>query len=202
MCREVADMENKKSQIWSIPNLLSCVRLALIPVFVGIYLRAESAADYRMAAAVILLSGFTDALDGFIARRFHMITELGKALDPVADKLTQAAILICLMFRYPAMAALVAILAARDLFMGINGLILLRRGKKLDGAKWFGKVSTAVFYVSTFVLILVPELPAAVVRALMVLVGFFLILSFVLYFPLFVKMYRDSASEKQRGEER
>ena len=194
-------MEKKKSQIWSIPNLLSCVRLALIPVFVGIYLRAENAADYRLAAGVILLSGFTDALDGFIARRFDMITELGKALDPVADKLTQAAILLCLMFRYPKMAVLVAILAARDLFMGINGLILLRRGKKLDGAKWFGKVSTAVFYISTFVLILVPELPVVAVNALMALVGFFLSLSFILYFPLFVQMYRDSAAEGRRREE-
>lgn len=193
-------MEKKKSQIFTVPNLLSFVRLLLIPIFVWEYLHAETLRDYQLAALLVLLSGLTDLLDGWIARHFNLITELGKALDPIADKLTQAAVLICLMFRYRMMGVVAAILVVRDLFMGINGLILLRRGKKLDGAKWFGKVSTAVFYGATFLLILLPGISSAAANGLMLLVGFFLCLSFALYFPLFCKMYRESTTERAKVE--
>ena len=73
-----------------------------------------------------------------------MVTELGKALDPVADKLTHAALALCLAFRYPLMWALLALMAVKEGYMGIMGLYFLKRGKMLDGAMWFGKVCTAL----------------------------------------------------------
>lgn len=190
-------MSCSKKEIFSIPNLLSMVRLLLIPVFVIIYLTADSDFDYHMAALVILLSGLTDFADGQIARRCNMITDFGKVLDPIADKLTQAAIVFCLMFRYQWMVLLVILLVVKELFMGICGLLLLRRGKKLDGAKWFGKLSTAVFYVAMFVLIVFVSLPIAVVNSLIAVAGAFLLLSFVLYVPVYVRMFRESARKKQ-----
>ncbi|MBE5963290.1 MAG: CDP-alcohol phosphatidyltransferase family protein [Lachnospiraceae bacterium] len=183
-------MKYTKKEVFSIPNCLGYFRILLIPVFIFLYVKAETKSDYHMAAGIILLSGFTDFLDGFIARTFRQITELGKALDPIADKLTQGAIIIALMFKIEKMWMLVLFFICKEAFMGINGFLLLRRGKRLDGAMWFGKVSTAVFYLCTFVLICFPSLPYAAVISLMLVTAFFLALSFLLYIPVFARMYK------------
>lgn len=73
--------------------------------------------------------------------------------------------------------------------MGINGLVLLRKGKKLDGAKWFGKLSTAVFYVAMGILITFPNLPSGAVVALMGITALFLLISFLMYIPEFIRLY-------------
>lgn len=146
--------------------------------------------DYYLIGFIILLSAITDLLDGWVARRFNQITELGKVIDPVADKLTQTALVICLLFRYPFMWVIFILFIVKELFMGINGLVLLKRGKKLDGAKWFGKWSTAVFYLTMGVLITFPNLPSGFVGTLMIITGIFLTISFLLYIPEFIKLYR------------
>lgn len=186
-------MKLTAKEIWSIPNILSYIRLLLIPIFVYIYITANSTSDYYVAALIILLSGLTDMLDGLIARKFNQITELGKTIDPIADKLTQAAIVGCLMFRYDYMWILVLLLVVKELFMGINGLILLKKGKKLDGAMWFGKVSTAIFYAAAFILIAFPEISPHYASLLMLITGVFLALSFILYIPEFLKLYRNAS---------
>lgn len=185
-------MKLTKKEVFSIPNILSFVRILLIPVFMVFYLTAKTPMDYYIAAAVILISGLTDMADGLIARKCHMITELGKVLDPIADKLTQAAIVFTLIFRFPAMFFLFVLLAVKEIFMGVNGLILLKKGKKLDGAMWFGKLSTAVLYVVMFIFIAVPTLPDLAANILMIVAGFFLALSFILYIPIFAGMHKHS----------
>lgn len=179
-------------EIFTIPNCLSYIRLGILPFFIYFYIQADEPSEYLVAAVLILFSGLTDLLDGMIARQFNQITELGKTLDPVADKLQQAAIAFCLMFKYEYMWILVILFVVKELFMGINGLILLKRGKKLDGAQWFGKVSTAVFYLATLFLIAFPDLDANIAGLLIFLTGTFLGLSFILYIPMYIKMYRIS----------
>ena len=186
-------MKLTKKEVFSIPNILSFVRILLIPVFMAFYLTAKTPLDYYIAAAVILISGLTDMADGLIARKCHMITELGKALDPIADKLTQAAIVFTLIFRFPAMFFLFVLLAVKEIFMGVNGLILLKKGKKLDGAMWFGKLSTAVLYVVMFIFIAVPTLPELAANILMIVTGFFLALSFILYITVFSGIYKHTS---------
>lgn len=193
-------MKITAKEAFSIPNILSYIRILLIPLFTILYFRADVTAEYLAAAIIILVSGLTDLADGYIARRFGMITELGKALDPIADKLTQFMIIVCLSFRYRGMILLAALFVCKELYMGINDLLLLRRGKKLGGAMWFGKVSTAVFYLTTVILIAVPELPLPVANGIMLTTGFFLLLSFILYAPVFYGMYRDSAREKKKEQ--
>lgn len=190
-------MKFTKKEVFSIPNILSFVRLLLIPVFMIFYLTAKTPFDYYIAAAVILISGLTDMADGLIARKFRMITELGKVLDPIADKLTQVAIVFTLTFRFPAMFFLFVLLAVKEIFMGVNGLVLLRKGKKLDGAMWFGKLATAVLYVVMFIFIAVPTLPDTAANILMIIAGFFLVLSFLLYIPVFADMYKHSGEKTQ-----
>ena len=100
-------------EVYSIPNILCYIRILLIPVFIYVYVNAKDAVDYYMAAAIIFLSGLTDFCDGFIARKFNQVTELGKLIDPVADKLTQAAIIIALMFKIKWMFFLVVLYLKR-----------------------------------------------------------------------------------------
>ncbi len=101
-------MPDKGKQILTIPNLLSVFRILLIPLIVWLYCGKQ---DYLLAAWVLLLSGVTDIADGFIARRFRMVSDLGKVLDPIADKLTQTAALVCLLTRFRAVWWLLGVLA-------------------------------------------------------------------------------------------
>ena len=81
-------------EIFSIPNLMGYFRILLIPVFSWIYIHADGVSDYYMAAVLVGISGLTDMFDGKVARKFNMITELGKFIDPLADKLTQGALVL------------------------------------------------------------------------------------------------------------
>ena len=138
-----------KKDIFSIPNILSFVRILLIPIFVWLYVTAGTSGEYYLAAAVVVASGITDFLDGQIARRCNMITEFGKFLDPLADKLTQGTLFLCIAINYPLMWILLAIWLLKDGFMAIMGLVLLKtKQTKLDGARWYGKVCTAIIYIA------------------------------------------------------
>lgn len=176
-----------KKQIFSIPNLLGYFRILLLPFIVWRYLTANSIVEFHTAAVIIGISGITDFLDGFIARKFNMITELGKIVDPVADKLTQAAIVFSLSFRFKWLIPVVVLFVIKESFMGIMGVVLLKRGKMLNGAKWFGKVSTAVLYVVMFILILIPNIKEQIANLLIVLSGALLLVSFTRYIPVYKK---------------
>ena len=111
----------KRDQILTIPNLLSVIRLLMIPVIVWLYCEKQ---DYVAAAAMIILSGLTDIADGIIARKFNLVSDLGKILDPVADKLTQAALIICLIDKFEWMRWLFILFAIKEIVMGISGMIV------------------------------------------------------------------------------
>lgn len=183
-----------KKDLWSIPNILCYIRFLLIPAFVVLYISADEPKQYLRAAAVVLLSGMTDFLDGFIARKFHMVTELGKLIDPLADKLTQVSLIFVLIVKIRWMFVLLIIFVIMQLFLLVAGLVMLRKGKKLNGAKWFGKVSTTVFYAVMLVLIAVPKLPTTVANILMLVCGAFLLLSFLLYIKEYLDMYHGVES--------
>ena len=184
-----------KKEIFSIPNLMSCARLVLIPVFCWLYLTAETREEYLWASAVVLISSLTDALDGWVARKFHMITDIGKVLDPVADKLTHAALAVCLAVKHPLMWALLVLMVIKEGYMGIMGLKFLKKGKMLDGAMWFGKVCTAVMFVGLFVLFLFPMMPTACVNAMILVMMAVMVFTLCKYVPVFQKMQRDEQKE-------
>ena len=192
-----SSMKFNKKEIFSIPNILCYFRILLIPVFMIAYINAKNSWDYYFAAAVVLLSGLTDFADGFIARHFNMVTELGKAIDPVADKLSQAAIVISLMIRIEPMRWLFLLFAVKELFMGITSIVLLtKHNTKMDGAKWFGKVSTFVFYTVMFIIIVFPSLDIGVRDILILVSGIFLLLAFLLYAQVFLRMYQETQRKK------
>lgn len=134
---------DKKKEILTIPNLLSAFRLLLVPVIAWLYCGRE---NYPMTALVLLLSGATDIVDGFIARRFDMVSDLGKVLDPVADKLTQAVALGCLLTRFSAIWWLLAVLVVKEAVMAAMGILVIRRTGTVYGASWHGKLATCILY--------------------------------------------------------
>lgn len=180
-----------KRDLWSIPNILCYIRFLLIPVFVILYIKAEVAREYFMAAAVVFISGLTDFLDGFIARTFDMVTDFGKLIDPMADKLTQAALIFVLVVKIKWMFLLLILFVVMQLFMLGAGIAMLKKDRRLNGAKWFGKVSTTVFYAVMLMLVAMPSLEQTVVNILMLICGGFLLLSFSLYIREYLRMYRE-----------
>ena len=129
-----------KKDILTIPNLLSGLRIVLIPII------AILCVNYEFTAAVVLLiiSGLTDVADGFIARKFDMISDLGKMLDPVADKLTQAVVALCLLSLYPDMQYLFILMVIKEILMAANGYICISKIGKVPSAAWHGKMATVV----------------------------------------------------------
>ena len=182
-----------KKELFSIPNLMSYFRILLIPVFCYLYITAESDRDYLIAALIVLVSSLTDLFDGKIARRFNMVTQWGKILDPVADKLSHAALAICLATRYPLMWALIALMAVKEGFMGIMGLIFLKKGQMLDGAMWFGKVCTAVLFVGLMALFLLIHVPAAAANIIIIVMMAVMLVTLCMYIPVFRKMGRSDS---------
>lgn len=179
-----------KKDLWSIPNILCYIRFALIPVFVILYINAEEPREYLQAAAVVFISGMTDFLDGFIARTFDMVTDFGKLIDPMADKLTQAALIFVLVVRIKWMFLLLILFVTMQLFLLVAGFLMLKKNKRLNGAKWFGKVSTTVFYATMLLLVALPSLNVVTINILLLVCGAFLLLSFLMYIREYVRMYR------------
>jgi len=135
----------------NIPNILTIIRLCLMPVFLVVYFLPIE--DARMwAMGVLLVSFVTDMLDGFIARTFNQITNLGKILDPIADKLMQITVLICLAIFNKSLIWIVVFVFIKDAILGIGAIYMYKRGI-IGAANWFGKISCFVSLVSTLVLI-------------------------------------------------
>lgn len=135
-------MKEQKNTLLTIPNALSLLRLLMIPAFVWLYLHGQPGAT----AAVLVLSGLTDVADGWIARHFQQISDFGKAFDPVADKLTQAAMLLCLVTTHPLMLLPLSLLVVKELLCGALALLAIRRTGVVPMAKWHGKAATALLY--------------------------------------------------------
>lgn len=166
------------NQILSIPNILSFVRIALIPIIIWAYC---TLGNYLLTIALIAFSGITDIIDGFIARRFNMVTDFGKALDPIADKLTQGAIMICLLTRFPLMWLLLILLAVKEISSFILRLILFTRTEAVYGSHWHGKLATIMIYATVALHIIWATIPPAFSGALIVITSAVMFFSFAMY---------------------
>lgn len=178
-------IKNWKKEILSVPNLLSLFRLALIPVYMLIYLNATQPSHYYLSAAILAVSCLTDLIDGKIARRFNMVTTLGILLDPVADKATQFTLILCLAMRYPVLWYLVATFVVKEGFQLIAGSLILRKGKILDGALLTGKICTTVLFLSLIVLIMVPTMSDKQVAVITIIDIAFMLISFIGYILIY-----------------
>ena len=174
-------MNNWKKDILNIPNLLSLFRLALIPVYVNIYLQADEPREYWLAGGILAVSCLTDMVDGKIARKFNMITSLGKLLDPIADKFTQLVLTICLSLRYPVMRPVLILFLAKEFFQFIAALMNYRKGKALDGALMAGKICTTVLFTSFTLLVFIPNMDSVIVEFISLMDCLCLLIAFIQY---------------------
>lgn len=176
-----------ENRIITIPNILSIFRILLLPLFVYLYLHAETTWEFLRAAIVLAVSALTDLADGKIARRFNMISKLGKILDPIADKLTHITIAFCLCWQIPQMIYVFVLLLVKELsmmFMALYGTF--RKNKKIwDSAQWYGKVCTTIVFVIFIVLALFPQIPIPVINTLLFICSFSLLGSLVMYIRMF-----------------
>ena len=180
----------RKDQVFTIPNLLSLIRLLMIPLIVWLYSVQQNA---YAAAAMVLLSGITDVVDGMIARKFHLVSDLGKILDPVADKLTQASLIFCLISKYEWMLPLMILFAVKEIIMGISGLVIIKKKDVVNSAQWFGKLTTVVLYGVIMILFLFPNIPTAVANAMVLLCAAAILLSMVKYLLFYKKLLLDQS---------
>ncbi|EEI60823.1 putative CDP-diacylglycerol--glycerol-3-phosphate 3-phosphatidyltransferase [Enterococcus faecium TX1330] len=177
---------NWRKEIQTIPNLLSIFRILLLPIYLYFVLRQS----FYVAGTIIVVSGLSDYLDGVIARRYNQVTDLGKVLDPFADKLTQLFLILSMAWYRPWLWLLFGLFLIKEGFMFVAGLIGLSKNIKLSGAKWYGKVATAVIYVGMILLLLFPELPTLWVRVIFAVITYGLLQSFILYAVEYRKMFQ------------
>ena len=174
-------INNWKKEVITVPNLLSLFRLLLIPLYITIYLNAKQPREYFLAASILAVSCLTDMIDGQIARRLDMVSNVGKLLDPLADKLTQLTLTICLSVKYPMLRGVLLLLVIKEVFQASVAFMMFRRGKMLPGAIFAGKVCTVVLFVSLIMLVLLPDLGLRTVKAVAFIDTAFLSYAFISY---------------------
>ena len=152
--------------------------------------------NYLWTGIVLIISGLTDTVDGIIARKFNMISDLGKVLDPIADKVTQAAMLFCLLTRFPLMIAPLALMVVKDFFMGVTGLMVIQKTGKVFGADWHGKVNTWLLYAMMILHVFWYNIPDIVSKVLIGICVVMMLISLVLYGRHNLKALRETGTEK------
>ncbi len=197
------------SNVWTIPNLLSFIRILLIPLFAYLFLKE----NLLWAVFVLALSGLSDFFDGKIARRFNQVSALGKLLDPVADKLTQATIAVLLFYRFfnannhtlKLFAWVFLLFIVKELVMLIGGGLMIYFGIRPGAAEIYGKAATMAFYlVMITIMAFGPEVgafraePGAVAQlftlpdsVMMVLVVIAVIMTFVAFISYMPETHRQ-----------
>ncbi len=175
----------------TVPNALSVLRILLVPFFVWAFLTGNLPA----AVSLLVISGLSDMFDGLIARKFNQVTELGKMLDPFADKLTQGAVALCLAIRFPVVCPVLIIFIVKEIAMLCGGIVLLKNKKRPCAAKWYGKVATVLFYISVTVIVVLDgffHISAAVFSGvaygLLTVTAVMMIYSALKYFQIFLEI--------------
>ena len=136
-----------------IPNILTIIRFLLIPVIVVFCLQE----NYILAIIFLTVSGITDILDGLIARKYNLITDFGKLMDPLADKATQVSLLTILVIKNMIPIWILVIVVLKEFCM-VSGASFLYGKELVVSSKWYGKLATVLFYLAFVKSLLVEQL--------------------------------------------
>ena len=174
----------------NIPNTLSLMRIFLVPVFIGLYFAGELTA----ALAVLLISAVSDVLDGAIARRFHMETRLGRALDPVADKLFEGAMMLCAASVEKSVWILLALHVIREVSLAVLAFHTLKITGAEMHSRWYGKLCTVSRYVLMLAVLALPGFRGSAAGFGITLCSALIVLCAVLYLAEFVRLLKRQRS--------
>lgn len=194
-------MHFSKKDIFAIPNILTYVRILLVPAFVLVYMNARSLSGHIWSIVIVAASALTDIVDGLIARKCNMITDLGKILDPIADKAMQFAMLFCVVIKYHWVAVLIVIYGVKELVSLAFSGFLFTKGKHIAGAMWCGKICTVILYGVMLALIAFPKIDPHVVTILIGFSAAFMLLAFFVYMTAYLQLYREYKKEKNEKKE-
>ncbi len=189
----------------TIPNWLSFIRIALIPVFAVLFLKG-----YVLTAVIIMIcAALTDLFDGKIARKFNQVSNLGKILDPIADKLSQMAIVVVLIVTYwdNAIKYLFMFFIVKEVIMLFGGALLLSLGMRPTAAEIWGKIATNVFYIGMIFILAFGKngalceithftLPDAVTWILVTASAICTLISLLGYAPGFIRQIKENKASK------
>lgn len=189
-----------KKKIFTIPNILSLFRIILAVIFLDISVKFGIAEKRSTLLIILVISGITDFLDGQIARRFDMVSDLGKILDPIADKLTQGVLLISFLYQYKMAKYVLVLFLIKETYMGVMGLKTIATTGKNEGAMWYGKVSTAFFYAAMVILFLFSQIPVLAAECLICACGIFFLMSLIMYNRYYKQMQGTISGKEQINE--
>lgn len=196
--RENGELMDKKlftkKNVVTIPNLLSLMRLVLIPFICYEYFKLH---DYIATAILVVVSAVTDIADGIIARKFAMVSDLGKMLDPLADKLTEGVLILALSFTYKYLLPLVVSFALFEISKAILGMVVVKKTGEVRSAKWFGKINTVYLYETILVMIVFRDAPDKIIFAKVIVAFVLMITSFVLYVIAYSKALKELKNKKE-----
>ena len=185
-----------REQVFTIPNFMSLFRIVMLPFIIWLYWKGS----FDVAVALLIVSAVTDVLDGVIARKFNMVSDLGKMLDPLCDKLTQAALLVCLAFRYRYVWLVFVLLAVKDITMSFLGAAAIRHRGSVHSAQWYGKACTVILETVMAVLILFPQIPENIVVALLLLCSAAILFSLTMYVIYLCGLIRSDKKQAENEE--
>lgn len=180
-----------KKDVLTIPNLMSIFRILLIPAMIVAYTKHR---NVLVTMLLLLVSGFSDIADGWVARKFNMVSDFGKVLDPIADKLTQLGLMLCLVFTHPHMWCLVILLVIKESVVFFSGLISFYRTGEVGAAEWHGKLATCVIYTTMVLHIVWVSIPNGISDMLLFLCAVVMAMSLVLYSVRNCKMILQKAA--------
>lgn len=176
-----------KDSILTVPNLLSIIRILMIPFIIWSYCTLK---QNILATVLFVISGLTDVVDGFIARKFNMISDFGKLIDPVADKLTQIALAICIATKYPLAWIIVGIFVVKETILTYLGYQTLTKLNLVNSAKWYGKLNTFIFFTTTIVLFIFDNISRPIANIFITASILSIVLAFVMYGQFFIGLLK------------
>ena len=184
-------MRLKKRDVLTVPNLLTLFRLLLIvPIVISIL-----SEHYISALVLTLLSGLSDVADGIIARKFNQVSDLGKIVDPIADKLTQGALIFCLCKKHRAMLAMIVSFVIREALVGAFSAYTFKKTGRVTSSRWFGKVNTVIIYAVMAVLLLFPAMNQAIAEGMIWFSTVLMQLSLIGYVLYYIRRLREHEDE-------
>ncbi|MDD6189744.1 MAG: CDP-alcohol phosphatidyltransferase family protein [Clostridiales bacterium] len=179
----------------NIPNMLSVVRICLVPVFILVYFSGSPNSNIY-AAIVYAVASITDILDGRIARKNNITTNLGRILDPLGDKLMTMAVIVSITIDRVIPVWAVIIFLAKECMMGLGGLFLYNKFEEMPPSNYFGKCSTVVFFAVCVILMLFRNIPHTVALVMISFALAVMLLAFVSYIIKFVRLLKMGEQSK------
>lgn len=196
----------------TIPNWLCFIRIALIPVFTVFFVKEQ----YIAAFITMIVAALTDVFDGKIARKFNMVSNLGKILDPIADKLSQIAIVIILLVKFwdGPLKYILFLFIFKELLMIIGAGILMSKGMRPVAAEVWGKLATVVFYTFMITIIAIGpngallsidlfkglELNNTVIMIMVIISAILAFASLFGYAPGFIRQLKENKKQSNSSE--